>query len=264
MDGSLTSQAVSGLLMALPLCGADSRVEVEGLRSRGYVEATLRVMGDFGVEVEADLERGEFFVPGGQSYSPREYRVEGDWSGAAFLLAAGAIAGRVTVAGLDGGSLQPDRRILDALEAAGAEVTAGEDCVTVKRNRLDGFRFDASDCPDLFPVLAVLAAFCRGRTELSGAGRLRHKESDRAAVLAEEFSRLGARIRQEGDKLVVEGGGLQGGTVRSHGDHRIAMALALAGLGAKAPVRVAGAACVAKSYPAFFHHLAALRGGGRG
>jgi len=260
VDGRLTSQVLSGLLLALPVCEGESQVLVRELRSKGYVQATLRVLEEFGVRVEADLEAGEFRIPGGQEYSPIEYDLEGDWSGAAFLLVAGALAGRVTVTGLDPGSSQPDRGILEALERAGAKVEVTRDCVRVERDRLEGFTFDAVDRPDLFPPLAVLGAFCRGRTVLKGAGRLRHKESDRAAALAEGLSRLGAEIQVAGDLMILEGRILHGGKARARGDHRIAMALAVAGLSSESPVHIAGASSVTKSYPRFFQDLRSLGG----
>ncbi len=258
VDGSLTSQVLTGLLLALPLCREDSEVRALGLRSKGYVEATLRVMEDFGAGVEADLDRGLFIVPGGQAYSPREYTVEGDWSGASFLLAAGALAGPVTVTGLDLESPQPDRAILEALGLAGAEVRVSHEAVTAGPGKPRAFSFDTSGCPDLFPPLAVLATACPGESRISGVRRLRHKESDRAAALADLLSRLGGNVRIEGDEMVIPGKTLQGGTVDTHSDHRIAMAAAVAALAAAGPVRIARASCVSKSYPAFFRDLASL------
>ncbi len=258
VDGSLTSQVLTGLLLALPLCREDSEVRARGLRSRGYVEATLRVMEDFGVGVESDLDTGLSFIPGGQAYQPREYTVEGDWSGAAFLLVAGALAGAVTVTGLDLESPQPDRAILQALELAGAEVKAGGDSVTAAPGKPRAFSFDASGCPDLFPPLAVLAAACPGESRISGVHRLRHKESDRAAALADLLSRLGGKVRIERDAMVIPGKTLQGGTIDPHSDHRIAMAAAVAAPAAAGPVRIARASCVSKSYPRFFQDLASL------
>ncbi len=266
VDGSLTSQVLSGLLLALPVLREDSEIRTHGLRSIGYVEATLRVMEDFGARAEADFRNGVFFVPGGQSYRPREYMVEGDWSGAAFLLAAGALAGPVTVTGLDPASPQPDRAVLEALRLAGAEVGSSGGSVTSGPGDLTAFSFDASGCPDLFPPLVVLASACPGESRISGAGRLRHKESDRAAALLDLLSRLGGEARIEGDHMVIRGTPLRGGVVDSRGDHRIAMAAAIAALTAAGPVRIEGASCVAKSYPAFFRDLAFLGApvGGKG
>ncbi len=257
IDGSLTSQVASGLLMALAAAPGDSEIEIRDLASRGYVDLTVAVMARFGVTVEKAAGRDVFRVKGGQAYRPGAYAVEGDWSAAAFLLVAGAIAGKIEVTNL--GADQPDAAILEALAAAGAEVRRSADGVMCRRKDLRRFEFDASQTPDLFPPLAALACFCSGTTTLRGTRRLRHKESDRAAALAEEFGRIGADVALDGDVLKIRGGRLPGGTVLSRGDHRIAMAGAVAALGSEEGVAVEGAECVAKSYPAFFEDLEALK-----
>lgn len=303
VDGSGSSQFLTGLLIALPRARApgsggtrdrvaagypgssaeESVIEVENLVSRGYVDLTLDVMRAFGVRAERSVDYSEFRVPCGQTYVPASYRTEGDWSGAAFLLVAGALAARdapVEVNGLDPASSQPDRAVLDALDAAGAGLELAAGSVRVRgAGGLRAFSFDATDCPDLFPPLAALAAFCEGTTVLAGADRLRAKESDRAAALAEELGKLGIRIEVEGDRMLVRGrvsgsAGRPGGSpepakrggppagsavaVDSRGDHRIAMAAAVAALAGDGPVEIRGAECVSKSYPAFFEDLAAL------
>jgi 3-phosphoshikimate 1-carboxyvinyltransferase len=260
VDGSTSSQFLTGLLIALPRCERDSVVRVEGLRSVPYVRLTVALARQFGAVITHDEALETFVVPGRQSYTPQNLAVEGDWSGASFPLVAGAVAGDVTVGGLDLESPQADRAVLDALAAAGAEVHTSRDGVRVSRRSLEGFEFDATHCPDLFPPLVALAAACRGTTRLRGAHRLRHKESDRAAALVTQFGRIGGRVRHEGDELVVEGAPLAGGEADACGDHRIAMALALGALTATAPVEVVGHECVCKSYPAFFEDLAALQG----
>ena len=189
-----------------------------------------------------------------------EYRVEGDWSGASFLVAAGAIGGSVKVTGLDTKSPQADRCILAALRAAGAEVKESADAVEISAGELCAFEFDATHCPDLFPPLVALACNCSGVTELKGVERLKFKESDRAAVLHKEFSALGAKISIAGDVMKIEGVKLNGGTIDSHNDHRIAMAGALAGINARAPVTILGAECVSKSYPDFFEDFVSIGG----
>lgn len=257
MDGSGTSQFLSGLLMALPLCPGDSELRVSDLRSRPYVAMTVECVRRSGGHLEHAPDFATFHIPGGQRYRANESEVEGDWSGAAFLLVAGALAGAVTVQGLSPDSLQADRSILEALSMAGAEVTWEKAGVIVGRDELRAFEFDATHCPDLFPGLAVLACACPGRSRIAGAGRLRHKESDRAAALVEELGRIGGRLRVEDDILWVEGTGLRGGDADSRSDHRIAMALAVAGLISREGVRIHGENCVAKSYPGFFE---ALRG----
>jgi 3-phosphoshikimate 1-carboxyvinyltransferase len=266
VDGRESSQLLTGLLVALPLAGRDSELVVEGLASRGYVDLTMDTMRAFGVEVERDPSYRRFTIPGRQAYRPADFSVEGDWSGAAFLLVAGAIAARgrpVAVEGLYASSHQPDRAILDALADAGAEVEidraegeAGR--VSAKRRVLAAFDFDATDCPDLFPPLACLAAACEGESRIKGVGRLRGKESDRAAALSQELGRLGARISIDGDEMAVRGGELHPGTVDSRGDHRIAMAGAVCALLAGGPVAIEGADCVAKSWPGFYEDLARI------
>jgi 3-phosphoshikimate 1-carboxyvinyltransferase len=259
VEAGLSSQALTGLLMALPRAAGDSELDVPEIASRAYAEMTLDFIGRAGIAIEGRLP-GVLRIAGGQSYRRTGYAVEGDWSGAAFLLVAGAIAGGVTVRGLDAGSRQADRAVCEALERSGAEVSIGGSFVTVRRRDLRAFAMDLEGRPDLFPPLAALACFCAGTTRLEGAGRLRHKESDRAAALEEELGRLGAAIRIEGDTLAVTGGPLRGGPAASRGDHRVAMALAVAGLGAESEVAVEGAECVEKSYPRFFEDLAAIGG----
>ena len=257
VDGSVSSQFLSGLLMALPLAGRDSTLTVRELRSRPYVDMTLRMLGECGVRVENEnYER--FAIPGGQKYEIGDYEVEGDWSGAAPLFVAAAVGGKIKVSGLRADSAQADRRILDALGAAGARVVRTADGATVERSDLRAFTFDATDSPDLLPPLAALACHCAGTSRLKGTSRLRHKESDRAAALSEELRRLGGRVAVFGDFLEITGGPLQSGTVRSHGDHRIAMAVAAAAVAARGPVGIEDAECVAKSYPGFFEDLASV------
>jgi 3-phosphoshikimate 1-carboxyvinyltransferase len=258
VDGAVSSQFLSGLLIALPRCRRHSRLTVANLKSKPYVRLTLAMVRQAGGIIRCDDDLAEFEIPGRQKYQPQTYIVERDWSGAAFLLAAGAIAGRVTVRGLDPQSEQADRAVLDALRLAGARVEIGGDGVTVVRDERRAFAFDATDCPDLFPPLAALAACCAGTSALTGVGRLRHKESDRAAALIAEFGKIGAALRVDGDVLLVAGAPLTGGEVDSHGDHRIAMALAVAALASRDGVNIRGEGCVAKSYPDFFEDLLSI------
>ncbi len=263
VDGSMSSQFLTGLLIALPLCENDSVVHVNDLKSKEYVSMTIDVVSVFGGKIE-NKDFSTFKIPGGQKYVAQNFSIEGDWSGSSALMVAGAIAGEVKVMGLNDSSHQPDRRIVEALKSAGAQVKAGQGYVEVKKARLRAFSFDATDCPDLFPALVALACYCRGKTVLKGAQRLRHKESDRAAALVQEFSKMGAIIRAQGDVIEVFGAGggssaLAGGEVDSHNDHRIAMACAVAGLGSEKGVRVNGEGCVSKSFPGFFEALEGLR-----
>lgn len=259
VDAGLSSQALTGLLIALPRAGEDSEIVVPNIQSRTYVELTLDFLRRAGIEISGEAP-GALRVAGGQAYARTEYAIEGDWSGAAFLLVAGALAGEITVRGLNPGSRQPDRSVCEAVERSGAEVRVAPDGIAARRRDLHAFAMDLAGAPDLFPPLVALACFCEGTTRLEGVDRLRYKESDRAAALIEEFGRLGAAIHPEGNALVIRGGSLRGGTATSRGDHRIAMALALAGLRAEGEVGIEGARAVEKSYPGFFEDLAAAGG----
>lgn len=259
-DGSVSSQFLSGLLTALPVCEDDSELAVRNLQSKPYVDMTISVLARFGITVSWDKRHDRFNVGGGQRFEPGRYVVEGDWSGAAFLLIAGAISGRITVENLAVSSCQADRRVLDVLSNAGAAVSVQEGEVSVGASDLKAFEFDATDCPDLFPPLAALACFCDGQSVIRGVERLRHKESDRASVLVAEFARLGGTLDIQGNIMAIQGGALKGGCVNSRGDHRIAMAGAVAGLRAASGVRVEGAEVVSKSYPSFFDDLASVGG----
>lgn len=259
VDASESSQFLTGLFMTLPLCREDSIVTVSNLRSRPYIKMTLSLLRNYGIRIghEEDLKR--FFIRGNQSYTPCVYRVEGDWSAAAFLLIAGAIAGSVNVTGLDPSSFQADKAVIEALERAGAEIAIEEDCISVKRNELKAFEFDARDCPDLFPPLVALAGNCSGKSVIHGTERLRHKESDRAYALASEFGKLGIAIELSGDTMEVHGGKVRGARVDSHNDHRIAMACAIAALNGEGETAIGDWECVSKSYPGFFDDIERLQ-----
>ncbi|MDR1405808.1 MAG: 3-phosphoshikimate 1-carboxyvinyltransferase, partial [Prevotellaceae bacterium] len=200
IDASTSSQVVSGLLMTLPLVDGDSEITVEHLASRPYVDMTLELLQTFGIAIEH--HRHEIFkIRGSQRYVPQTYTVEGDWSGAAFWLATAAIGGAITLEGLHAGSAQADRAMLRALQQAGASVQWTGAALTVRHDALSAFRFNASDCPDLFPPLVLLAAFCDGVSVIEGAERLAHKESNRAAALQEIFGTLGVAVTVEKNKM---------------------------------------------------------------
>jgi len=254
IDGSLSSQLLTGLLMSLPLAENDSVIRVSNLKSKPYIDITLGVLKDFGINVSNDNYE-LFRVPGRQHYRPGNYEVEGDWSGGSFLLVAGAISGNIVVTGLRPDSFQSDAAILEALKNTGADIKIAEDNIEISKSHLKAFNFDATESPDLFPPLVSLAAYCEGVTKLKGAQRLVHKESDRAATLSEEFGKMGIQIELNDDFLYVTGGKVNGARVNSHGDHRIAMAAAIAALGASDTVYIKDSQCVAKSYPGFFDDL---------
>ena len=259
IDASTSSQFLTGLLMALPLCDEDSRVHVRSLASRPYVEMTVAMAKEFGVTIDHDEDMALFTIAGRQQYRAAPVLIEGDWSGASFLFVAAAIAGSVSVEGLNMDSFQADKAILEALDAAGAACHKGEHFVTVENNDLKPFEFDAKDCPDLVPPLVALASHCRGKTTIHGTSRLRHKESDRAGALASQFARMGVSVNVEPDRMDVQGAQPGTAKVDSLGDHRIAMACAVAALGAGGPVAISGPDCVAKSYREFFKDLDSIR-----
>lgn len=258
VDGSLSSQFLTGLLMALPVAPEDSELQVLNLRSKAYVEMTIDVLKRF--EVRIDQREDYFIIPGKQRYQACDYTIEGDWSGAAFMIVAGALGGLVIIDGLKIDSLQPDRAIMDVLMKVGAKIDIAGNCLTIRKDRLKAFEFDATNCPDLFPPLVALASNCTGISSIKGVNRLRYKESDRASALQQEFGSLGIAIDVKDDQMLVHGGIITGGRVFSHNDHRIAMSTAVAGLTAKNSVTIEGAECVAKSYPTFFDDLKSIGG----
>jgi len=265
-DGSLSSQFLTGLLMAYSASDAkDVSIQVNNLKSRPYIDLTLSVMRFFGLKVPENRDYRSFYFSSETWEKPSgtiEYTVEGDWSGGAFLLVAAAIAGEVTVRGLDPESTQADKSILQALLDAGATVQVSKNEIRIEggySKKLKAFHFDATDCPDLFPPLVALASVCHGASFITGVSRLAYKESDRALTLQEEFGKLGVDILLNGDVMGVKGTGkLKSATVHSRHDHRIAMATAVAALRSEGPVRIEKADAISKSYPAFFDDLSSL------
>lgn len=259
VDGSMSSQMLTGMLFALPCAQNDSLLEVSDLKSKPYIDMTLNVMHAFGVEASHE-EYKIFRIKGAQTYRPTDFNVEGDWSGAACLLVAGAIGGKVRVENIFTQSQQADKEILKAIEAVGAVVRCEENAVVVEKSELRPFEFDATECPDLFPPLVALASHCCGKSTIKGVGRLKFKESDRAAVLRNEFAKLGVQIDLVDDTMIVSGGRVSGGRVHANNDHRIAMATATAAIAAIGNVEIENPECIAKSYPDFFDDFAKIGG----
>lgn len=260
VDGSVSSQFVTGLLLSLPLAEEDTVINVSGAVSKPYLDMTIDTAACFGVAIEHN-DYEQFYIAGGQSYTPTEYAVEGDWSAAAMLLVAGAVAGEVTVKNLSMLSKQADVAVCDALVRAGAELTTEGNTVTAAHRPLRGFEFDATNCPDLFPALATLAAAAEGESRIIGTRRLEHKESNRAEAIAAEFRKIGIEVDlSESNVMKIRGGEIRGGVeVESYGDHRMAMTLAVAALLCDSQITIHGAECVSKSYPNFFEDLQRLR-----
>jgi len=263
IDGSLSSQFLTGLLMAYAASNAAGvSISVKNLKSKPYVDLTLKVMEDFGLSVPVNRKYESFYFSGKstneQDNMPVSYTVEGDWSGAAFLLVAGAIAGDIVVKGLDVFSTQADKAILQALIASEAKISVEEKQITIGPAKLKAFHFDATDCPDLFPPLVALAAYCEGLTTIEGVNRLAHKESNRGLTLQEEFGKMGIEIELQDDLMIVKGATVKAALTHSHHDHRIAMACAVAGLKADGETIIEEAEAVSKSYPNFYEHLKSL------
>ena len=263
IDGSLSSQFLTGLLFAYAALDAKNvTIKVNNLKSKPYVDLTLSVMESFLLKVPENRNYKEFYfngTPVNISDDFVEYTVEGDWSGGAFLLVAGVIAGSITVRGLDLMSTQADKAIVDALMKANASIAMDTKGIKLHAGEMNAFDFDATDCPDLFPPLVALASYCKGKTTIRGVSRLAHKESNRGLTLQEEFGKMGVKIELLDDVMIVHGGnGVKGATVHSRHDHRIAMACAVAALKAGSETTIEEAQAVKKSYPDFYEHLQIL------
>lgn len=263
VDGSLSSQFLTGLLIAYAkTCIAPVSIKVNNLASKPYIDLTLDMLKDFGYHIQNEnYEKFTVFPqkPGG--IMSVKYAVEGDWSNTAFLLVAGAIAGEVTVQGANINSTQGDKKIIDALERCGAFVKVEREGIVVRKRELKAFNFDATHSPDLFPPLAALAAYCKGSSEIKGVNRLLHKESNRALTLKNEFAKMNVEVELNDDVMIVKGSKeVKGASVTSHNDHRIAMACAVAGLGAKGKTTIRDAEAVNKSYPQFYDDIKTLKG----
>ncbi len=281
ISGRYGSQLISGLLMAEPLGEGSSTIIVREPKSIPYMFITLDVLKQFGINVSSEMAGDREFiendgdwshcteisfrVKGGQAYKGANLTLEGDWSAAANLLVAGAIFGKAEVIGLDTTSLQADLSIMDILMAAGAGLVQVDDNrgpIIARRAPLASFECDATNCPDLFPIISVLAAFCQGTTRIAGVDRLAHKESDRATAIVNMLTQMGVQTEIEDNMLIIEGHSLaqrcltgtllRGGKYTSCHDHRMAMALKVAELGADGPIEIDDEACVAKSFPTFF------------
>lgn len=254
IDGSGGSQVLTALLMTLPLTPRGGDLFVIDLTSRPYIDMTIYLMKKFGIEIEREgYER--FKVNGNSHYTPINYHIEGDWSSAAMMLVAGALAGEMTVNNLNIDSLQADRKIMDLLLSTGVSTNIGTNSVTTRKSKVEHFYFDATDCPDLIPAVTALALAADGLCVIKGVDRLINKESNRAEVLVSEYSKVGVAISIENDLLIVTPGEVTGGEVTSHGDHRIAMSLALAGLISRDGITIDHAEAISKSYPDFIASL---------
>lgn len=259
--GDVSSQFISGLLFACPRAEENTEITVTTpLESRSYVQMTLEVLKKHGIKVSASDDLSQLKVPSNQNYSSCDHKVPGDFSSASFLLAAAAITcSKVRVKNLDYHTKQGDKAILDILEEIGSKVSIGYEYVEIEGKQLNAVDVDAKNIPDLVPVCAALACYSKGTSKLYNAKRLRYKESDRLSSLHAELKKMGADINMNEDGLMIRGPcQLHGATIDPHNDHRIAMACAVAALGASGETRIQNSECVRKSYPHFFDDLRLL------
>jgi 3-phosphoshikimate 1-carboxyvinyltransferase len=261
VDGNISSQFISGLLFSLPLLHGTSRIILTSdLESKPYIDLTIDVLKKFGIVILNNDYR-EFIIEGEQKYRATNYTVEGDFSQGAFWLAAGVLGARVTCTNLKVNSIQGDRAIIDIIKKLGGRINCEDDKIWAASSKTTGEILDVSDCPDLVPILTVIAALSEGTTQIVNAGRLRFKESDRLKAICRELNILGANIEEKDEGLVIIGKSqLKGGIVDSWNDHRIAMALAIASIKCSEPIIIKNSDCVKKSYPDFWKHFKELGG----
>jgi 3-phosphoshikimate 1-carboxyvinyltransferase len=260
-SGQKSSQHISALLMIAPYTEGGLTIKVTNLRSKPYIDITMDVMREFGIEA-VNKDYKEFSVKNGQIYKGKRYRIEGDYSSAAYFLAAGAIGGQpVTVKNLKINSVQGDKYLMNILSAMGCSVEQQKEAVTLsRRGQLKGVTIDMGDYPDLVPTVAVIAAYARGKTEMNNISHLKFKESDRLADTATELGKMGVKVDITDNAMLVYGGKPRGAEVETHNDHRLAMSLSIAALFASGSSVINGAEAVTKSYPRFFNDLAKLGG----
>jgi 3-phosphoshikimate 1-carboxyvinyltransferase len=257
LRGDISSQYVSALLLVASLADQETTIHLTTqLESRPYVLMTIQCLSRFGVEVKYTQDLREYRISP-QKFRGADYKVEGDWSSASYLLALGAVGGQISVSNLEAESLQGDKALIGFLKAMGAEVEVGPDLVNVKKGRLMAIKADLSDCIDLLPTMAALAAVAEGASEFSGVKRSRLKESDRIKSVRVGLERLSIKVAEEPDRLIIWGGKPVGGEIDSNDDHRIAMAFSLIGV-ASGNITIRGAECVSKTFPQYWQELKKL------
>lgn len=261
IQGDVSSQFITGLLFTLPLLEGKSELYITTeMESTSYVDLTLDILKKYGIEVENNHYHN-FDVIGKQSYKAHDYEVEGDYSQAAFFLVANMLGADIKVDGLKKDSKQGDKKILEDIKAFNGEIIYDNNLVSCKTDQIYANQISFSNSPDLGPILSVLAALAKGRTEFIHAERLRLKECDRISCVVEELTKLGANVTETDDGMIFEGvNSFKGGVVDSHNDHRLAMAFAMASLKCEGEITILNAECVAKSYPDFFKVFESLGG----
>jgi len=252
IPGDISSQFISALLLVAPLAKEDTElILTTPLESKPYVLMTIDAQRQFGVEIEAPEDLREFWIKK-QAYAPRNYKVEGDWSSSAFLLASGVLVGEIEAQNLNAKSLQSDREILNVLQKMGAEAISKNGNITLKKSELEAIEFDVSDCPDLFPILTVLCAVAEGKSKLTGIKRLKIKESDRIAAMKEGLVRMNVDVVEEENSIIIKTSKPKGAIIDPKNDHRIAMAFAILSLVAEGETIIQDVECVSKSFPNFW------------
>ena len=259
--GDISSQFITGLLYALPLLNGDSKIVITtNLESKGYIDLTLDVLKDFGIEI-INNDYKEFIVKGNQQYKAIDYTVEGDYSQTAFFLVGGALGNDITLLGMKEDSLQGDKKIIDDIKAMNGNITFESEILKCEPSKTVGAVIDFSQSPDLGPALTVLASLSNGTSHFINASRLRIKECDRITCMLEELNKMGANITESPDSMTICGvNELKGCIVDSHNDHRVAMALAMAATVCDSDVKILNAECVSKSYPHFWEDYIKLGG----
>lgn len=260
VNGNVSSQYITGLLMALASLEGDSAVVLKTpLQSKPYVDMTVKVLDDYGVKIK-ETDFG-YLVKGGQTFKKMDYIVEGDWSHSAFFLSAGAIGGDVTALGLDINSTQGDKAIIDVLKAFGADIEIAENGITCRKSDLKGTDVDAENIPDLVPMIAVTASFAKGRTVIKNAERLRYKESNRIESVVNNLKLMGADVTETKDGMIINGGKrLHGAELKGYNDHRIVMAFSVAAANADGETIIDDMQSINKSYPSFFEDYMKIGG----
>lgn len=260
VNGNVSSQYITGLLLALAGIEGDSAIILKTpLQSKPYVDMTVKVMADYGVEVrETDFG---YLIHGGQKYAVRDYTVEGDWSHAAFFMSAAAIGGEITLTGVDFNSAQGDKAVADVMQRFGAVVETSENSITCKKGALHGMEIDCSDIPDMVPAIAVTAAFAKGKTIIKGAERLRFKESNRIKSIVENLNKMGVDAQETQSGMIISPEKtVKGAELCGYNDHRIVMAFSVAGIFAQGETVITDAESINKSYPSFFEDFNKLGG----
>ncbi len=267
MRGDISSQFITGLLHALPLLDGDSVIELTTtLESQGYIDLTLQILELFGIEIKLEMDETSggyqrFYIKGNQAYQPQNYTNEADYSQAAFYLVANVLGNDVTLTNLNLHSKQGDKVALEILESMGAKVIMTSEGIKLECESLQGMIIDASQCPDVIPVLSLACAYAKGKSQITNGKRLRIKECDRIEATSSQLRQLGVDIIELEDGMMIEGDAqLNGGTVRSYDDHRIAMMLAIASTVAGEPIFIDNKKCVEKSYPNFWEDFESLGG----